>query len=66
MELQGFKNKNGGLATDEPPQDSAAGPVDPFMEPCIVTDCQKCTNSRGCYLNVSTPLLTSNSVTMSN
>jgi hypothetical protein len=41
MELQGFKNKNGGLATDEP-QDSAKGPVDPFMEPCIVTDCHKC------------------------
>jgi len=59
MELQGLKNKNGGLANDKPPQDSAKGPVDPFMETCIVTDCQKCTNSPGCYWNVndSTPVL---------
>jgi hypothetical protein len=44
------------------------GPVDPFMKQCIVTDCQKCTKSLGRYLNVnySTPVLTSNSITMSN
>jgi len=68
MELRDFKNKNGGLATDDPPQDSAKGPVDPFMEPCTVTDCQQRTNSPGCYLNVNyaTPVLTSNYITMNN
>lgn len=58
------RTKIGGLATYEQPQDSGNGPVDPFIEPCVVTDCQKCTNSHGCYLNVnySAPVFTANSV----